>query len=128
MSSRSEARGTAVGPRHSVGGPAGLDDVVGDPVQLLAGAGVGRQRDQPVADLRDPEALELAPDRDPRGGRLPRHPVGQQHPHDAVPASLMQPRLHSVPKAPGLVNQDLKFETSSGICQNMRMRAYRRLG
>jgi len=43
-----------------------LDDLVGDPLELLAIAAVERQRDQPVEQLRDAEPLQLAPQRDPR--------------------------------------------------------------
>ncbi|WP_166677879.1 hypothetical protein, partial [Amycolatopsis arida] len=40
-----------------VGRAAGGVDVVGDPVEVFAGTGVGGQRDQPVADLGHTEAF-----------------------------------------------------------------------
>ena len=39
-----------------------VGDFLGDPLQLLAGARVSRERDQAVAELADAESLELAPD------------------------------------------------------------------
>jgi hypothetical protein len=62
------------------GAAAGLADLFGDPFELLAGTRVGGQRHQAVAELGHPETLEGPPHRDPRSGRLPRHPVDQQHP------------------------------------------------
>ena len=59
---------------------AGLDDLLSDPLQLLLGARVGRQRDEPVDQLGHAQALQLAPDRDPRRRWLTRKPVAQQHP------------------------------------------------
>ena len=66
--------------------------------RMLAGAGVGGQRDDAVGELGDPEPLELAPHRDAGGRRLPRHPVGQQHPGArAVTVRARHPR----PRPPG---------------------------
>jgi hypothetical protein len=78
----------------------------------LAGAGIGGQRDQPVADLSDAESFEFAPDRRTGRRRHPRQPVCQQHPlptgyrlgrshhdgsllPDATSVALLQPRLHT---------------------------------
>jgi len=57
-----------------------VDNFRGYPLQLFAGAGARRQRDQAVADLRHTELPQLAPQRRARPGRLSGQPVTQQHP------------------------------------------------
>jgi hypothetical protein len=49
-------------------------------LQLLTGQPIGRQRRHPVRQLRHPQLLQLAPQRDPRTRRLTRQPITQQHP------------------------------------------------
>ena len=55
-------KGRRPGEPHA-GGAVGFTHGFGDPLELLAGPGVGRQRDKPVAELGDTEAAQLAPDR-----------------------------------------------------------------
>src|SRR6266542_6134373 len=59
---------------------AGVGDLVGQPLELLAVAGVQRQGDQPVEELRGAEAAQLAPHRDPRRGGLAGELVAEQDP------------------------------------------------
>src|SRR5438093_100949 len=59
---------------------AGLDDFVGEPLELLTVARVERERGQAVENLRRTEAAQLPPQSDPRRRRLTREPVAQQHP------------------------------------------------
>lgn len=63
--------GGRLGDPHG-GGAAEVGDLLGDPLQLLLGVGTCGQSDQAVTDLSDSQALELAPDGDPRGGGLAR--------------------------------------------------------
>jgi hypothetical protein len=78
-----------------------VGDFLGDPLQLLAGARVGGQRHQPVAELGHTEPLELAPHGRSWCGRHAGQPVGQQYPvvrlaHAITPAASvteMRPRL-----------------------------------
>ena len=65
---------------HTVEGPAGLDDLLGQPVELLAGAGVGGQRDEAVAQPGHPETFQLAPHSDPGVGGLARAAGRPAHP------------------------------------------------
>lgn len=44
----------------------GTADLFGDPVEMFSRASVGRQCDKTVGQLRDPEPLQLSPDRNPR--------------------------------------------------------------
>src|SRR5215218_1336896 len=67
------------------GGPdrrfaAGLDYLIGDPLELLAVAAIERQANEAVEELRDAEPLQLAPHGEARGGWLAGKPVGEQHP------------------------------------------------
>ena len=57
-------------PHHR--GPGCGADLVSESLQLLAGTGIRRQRDDAVGQLRDSQPLEPAPDRTARGRRLPR--------------------------------------------------------
>ena len=81
-------------PHHGLA--AGLEDLVGEPLELFLGAGVGRKRHEPVHELHDTEAAQLAPQRDAGCRRLPRQPVGEEHPVDPRPhvARVVKPRLH----------------------------------
>jgi hypothetical protein len=47
---------------------AGLGDLLGQPLQLLAGAGVQGEGDQAVLELDGAQSAQLAPQRDPGGG------------------------------------------------------------
>jgi hypothetical protein len=67
------------------GGPdqrvaAGLDDLIGDPLELLAVAAIERQPNEAVEELRDAEPLQPAPHGEARSGWLAGKPVGQQNP------------------------------------------------
>src|SRR5439155_7620313 len=77
---------------------AGVDDLVGHPLELLLGAGVGREGDEAIEDLRHPEAAQLAPHGDARRRRLTREAVGEQDPfqpgHALTLARVLQPWLH----------------------------------
>src|SRR5207245_1532185 len=57
-----------------------LDELVCEPIELLAIATVERKRHQHVEHLRRREPAQLPPDRNPRRGRLARKAIRQQHP------------------------------------------------
>src|SRR5919204_6167292 len=58
----------------------GLENLIGEPLELLAISAIERKGDQPVEELRDAEPLELPPDREPRRRRLARKLVCQEDP------------------------------------------------
>ena len=59
---------------------AGVGDLLGQPFQLLAGAGVQGEGDQAVLELDGAQPAQLAPQRDPRGAGLAGEVVGEQDP------------------------------------------------
>src|SRR5437660_6128995 len=89
--------------------PAVVGDFFGDPFQLLAGPGVGRQSHQPITQLGDAEPFEFAPHRRTGRGRHAGQPVEQQHPvlgrahgHHLRPAAARIPQASLTGRPPRL--------------------------
>ena len=59
---------------------AGFGDLVSEPFESLAVATVERQGHEPIAELRDTQPLEFAPERQARRRRLAREAICQEHP------------------------------------------------